>query len=161
MLDWLEASRLSVWMRGEPWGWPLALTAHVLGTALAVGFVFILCLRLLGLFKLLPYAALSRMFPVVWAALTLQIVSGLALWVTKPAQYAADAAFMLKLLLAIAGTAAIISLYGTLDREAASWSIEGGASARARKLAAAALAIWCAVLVAGRLTAHLGALPIG
>lgn len=161
MLDWLEASRLSMWMRGEPWGWPLALTLHVLGTALTVGFVFIVCLRLLGLFRLLSYATLNRMFPVVWAALALQLVSGFALWATKPAQYTADAAFVLKLLLAIAGVAAIKSLYGTLNREAASWDIKGGASTGAMRFAAAALAIWCGVLVAGRLTAHLGALPVG
>ncbi len=51
MLTWLESSDFSVWARGDSlWGWPFALTMHAFGTALVIGFIFIINLRLLGLF---------------------------------------------------------------------------------------------------------------
>ena len=84
MLAGLENSQFSVWVRGELWGWPLALTLHEFGTALVLGFIFIICLRLLGLFETIPYASLNRLFPVIWAALVVQFLSGFALWMTKP-----------------------------------------------------------------------------
>ena len=68
MLEWLEATQFSAWERGESlWGWPFSLTVHALGTALAIGFIFIINLRLLGLFEMIPYTSLKRLFPVVWA----------------------------------------------------------------------------------------------
>ena len=80
MLAWLESSQFSVWVRGDSiWGWPLALTVHALGTALVIGLIFIVNLRLLGLFETIPYTSLKRLFPVIWAAFALQFLSGFAL----------------------------------------------------------------------------------
>src|SRR5450755_3425397 len=104
-------------MRTELWGWPLALTLHALGTAVVIGFILIISLRLLGLFEIIPYASLKRLFPVIWVALVLQFVTGFALWMTKPTRYVADNAFMLKLTLVIVGTVLALYFYGILKRE--------------------------------------------
>jgi hypothetical protein len=158
VLGWLESSQFSAWVRGELWGWPLALTIHAFGTALVLGFIFIVCLRLLGIFETIPYSSLKRLFPVIWAALALQFLSGFALWMTKPTQYVADTAFVLKFSLVIIGVVLTLYFYATISREAASWQAAGAVSWRGIKLVAATLLVWCVVLVAGRLTAHLGAL---
>ena len=159
MLEWLENTQFSAAVRTELWGWPLVLTAHALGTALVLGFVLIISLRLLGLFNLMPYASLRRMFPIVWAALALQLISGFILWMTKPSQYLADVAFLLKVLLVIVGTALTLSLYGTVTREATAWDAKGGTvSSRAVTFVAATVLVWCGALIAGRLTAYLGSL---
>ena len=159
VLEWLESTQFSALVRSELWGWPLALTLHALGTALVIGFVAIIGLRLLGLFDLIPYTSLKRMFPVIWAALALQLLSGFTLWMTKPTQYVADVAFLLKVLLVILGTILTLSLYGTVTREATSWGAKGGVvSPRAVTFVAATLLVWCGALVAGRLTAYLGSL---
>jgi hypothetical protein len=124
-----------------------------------MGFVLIIGLRLLGLFDLIPYTSLKRMFPIIWAALALQLVSGFILWMTKPSQYLADVAFLLKVLLVVAGTVLTLSLYGTVMREAPSWEAKGGVvSSRAVTFVAATLLVWCAALIAGRLTAYLGSI---
>ena len=136
----------------------MALTVHAFGTALVIGFVLIIGLRLLGLFELIPYSLLNRLFPVVWVALVLQFLSGFALWSTKPTQYVVDVAFLLKFSLVIVGTILTLSLYGTVKREAASWEAKGAVSSRGVQFVAAALVVWCVVLVASRLTAHLGAI---
>jgi hypothetical protein len=157
----LENSQFSAWVRGELWGWPLALTLHALGTALVMGFVFIICLRLLGLFETIPYMSLKRLFPVVWAALVLQLLSGFALWMSKPTRYAADTAFLLKVLFVIIGVVLTSYLYGSIKREAASWDAAGAVSSNGTKFVAPSLLAWCIVLVAGRLTAFLGSLYAG
>ena len=159
VLEWLESTQFSALVRSELWGWPLALTLHALGTALVIGFVAIIGLRLLGLFDLIPYTSLKRMFPIIWAALALQLLSGFTLWMTKPTQYVADVAFLLKVSLVIAGTILTLSLYGTVMREATSWDAKRGVvSSRAVAFVAATLLVWCGALVAGRLTAYLGSL---
>ena len=158
MLEWLENTQLSAWVRTELWGWPLALTVHAFGTALVIGFTLIIGLRLLGLFDLIPYTSLNRLFSAIWVGLVLQVLSGFTLWMTKPTQYVADVAFLLKLSLVIVGTILTLSLYGTVKREAVSWEAKGAASSRGVKFVAAALLVWCVVLVAGRLTAHLGSI---
>jgi hypothetical protein len=158
VLEWLENTQLSAWVRTELWGWPLALTVHAFGTALVIGFTLIIGLRLLGLFELIPYTSLNRLFAAIWAGLVLQVLSGFMLWMTKPTQYVADVAFLLKFSLVIVGTILTLSLYGTVKREAASWEAKGAASSRGVRFVAAALLVWCVVLVAGRLTAHLGSI---
>ena len=158
MLAWLEGTQFSAWVRGELWGWPLALTVHAFGTAVVIGFIFIINLRLLGLFETIPYSSLNRLFPVVWVALVLQFLSGFALWMTKPTQYVADVAFVLKFSLVIVGVILTFYFYGTIKREAASWEAKGAVSSRALKFVAATFLVWCGVLVAGRLTAYLGSI---
>jgi hypothetical protein len=161
VLGSLESSQFSAWVRGELWGWPLALTIHAFGTALVLGFIFIISLRLLGIFQTIPYTSLKRLFPVIWVALVLQFLSGFALWMTKPTRYIADTAFVLKFSLVIIGVVLTLYFYATIKREAASWQAAGAVSSRGVKFVAATLLVWCVVVVAGRLTAHLGSLYSG
>jgi hypothetical protein len=158
----LENTEFSAWERGSSlMGWPFSLTVHVIGTALVIGFIFIINLRLLGLFETIPYTSLKRLFAVVWAALVLQIVSGFALWMTKPTRYVVDTAFLLKMLFLIVGVVLTSYLFGTMKREAASWEAAGTVSSGGFKFVAPSLLVWCVVLIAGRLTAQLGALFAG
>lgn len=156
MLARLEGSQFSDWVRDELWGWPLALTLHAFGTALVIGFILIITLRLLGFFESIPYRALNRLFPVVWAALVLQLLSGFALWMAKPTRYVADGAFVLKLALIVVGIILTLHLYRTMKREAPAWDAAGAIPATGTRFVAANLLVWCGVLVMGRLTAYLG-----
>jgi hypothetical protein len=158
VLEWLENTPLSAWVRTDFWGWPFVLTLHVLGTALTIGFIFIVCLRVLGLFALFPYSSLRRLFPVIWAALVLQFVSGFVLWMTKPSQYAADGAFVLKFAFVVAGVVLTFFLYKTILREAGLWESKGTPSPRAVGFVAATLLVWSGVIIASRLIAHLGSI---
>jgi len=103
----------------------------------------------------------SRLFPVVWVAIVLQLLSGFVLWMTKPTRYVADTAFMLKLSLVIIGIVLTLYFYAMMKRGAASWDAAGTVPSRGIKFAAASLLVWCGVLVAARLTAHLGSLYSG
>jgi hypothetical protein len=161
VLAWLESTQLSALVRDELWGWPLAVTVHVFGTAAVIGFIFIINLRLLGLFETIPYGSLNRLFPVIWVAFVLQLLSGFALWMTKPTQYVADVAFVLKLSLVAVGFVLTLYFRGAIKREAAAWEAAGTLPSGAVKFVAAALLVWCGVVVTGRLTAHLGSFYTG
>ena len=121
MLEWLENTQFSAWVRTELWGWPLALTLHAFGTALVVGFILIIGLRLLGLFKLIPYtlaqSAVSRPLGCARAAIRQRLL----LWMTKPTQYVADGAFVLKFALVDRRHFLTLSFYRTIKREAGAW----------------------------------------
>jgi len=155
VLSWLEGSRVSDWMRAELWGWPLALTLHEFGTAVVVGFVLIIWLRLIGLCETISIASLNRLFPVIWIGFVLQLLTGFALWMTKPTQYVVDLAFTLKIAFVVIGAVLALSVQGALRREAPAWEASGVTS-RALRFVSASLLLWCGALVMARLTAYLG-----
>ncbi len=159
MLEYLENSAFSEWARGESlWGWPFALTVHALGTAIVIGFIFIIGLRLLGFFRTIPLTSLRGLFPVVWVAVVLQFLSGFTLWMTKPSKYVTDGAFLIKFSLVCTGLVVTWFYFNTMRRESPEWEAKGVISQRGYRFVAATVVWWAAVLVAGRLTAYLGQL---
>jgi hypothetical protein len=156
MFEWMEALPLSEFIRTDIWGWPVALTLHVIGTAMLVGLIFVIGLRFLGLFELIPYSSLTRLFPLVWFAFGLQVLSGFLLWMTKASRYVADGAFELKVLLIIVGVVLTYQFSKTMQREAVSWDAAGAVASHKTRMAAALMLIWAAALIAGRLTGYLG-----
>jgi hypothetical protein len=140
------------------WGWPFVVTLHTLGTAVIIGLIFVITLRLLGLFETIPYSSLKRLFPVLWVAFVVEFATGFVLWGTKPTRYVADGAFLLKSVFIIVGVTLTVYLYGIMKREASSWETSGAVSSDAAKLVAPTLLAWCVVLIAARMTALLGSI---
>ncbi len=159
MLTGLENSPFSVWVNGDSlWGWPFVVTLHTLGTAVVIGLIFVITLRLLGLFETIPYTSLKRLFPVLWVAFVVELATGIALWATKPTRYTADGAFLLKLLFIIVGLVLTFYLYGAMKRESTTWETTGAVSSDGVKYVAPTLLAWCIVLIFSRLTAMMGSI---
>ena len=157
MLDWIQNTEYATWVR-ESWGWPFALTLHAFGNAMVVGLSFIICLRVLGLFRTIPYTSLNKLVPVMWLGVAIQVYSGLTLWSSKPLKYFGDGLFQWKLSLVFLGVVITWYFQNTLKRETESWSAAGTVTSRGVKIVAATALVWAAVLIAGRLTAYLGQL---
>jgi hypothetical protein len=157
VLEWLANTPYATWV-DESSGWPLALTIHAFGTATVIGLMFIIGLRLLGLFRTIPYTSLNRLVPLVWIAVVFQAISGFTLWMTKPAQYLADGMFEIKFTLVVIASVVMWYFHSTLKREAAAWEAAGTVTSRGLKFVAASCLLWAAVTIAGRLTAYLGSL---
>ncbi len=156
MLEWLETTQLAEFIRTNLWGWPIALTLHALGTGLLVGLIFVIGLRFFGMFELIRFSSLNRLFPIVWFAFGLQVLSGFLLWMTKASRYVADGAFELKVLLIVVGVALTYQFSQTMQREAVSWDTAGAVSSHKARFVAALMLVWAGVLIAGRLTGYLG-----
>jgi hypothetical protein len=159
VLEYLENTQFSEWARGESLlGWPLALTVHAFGTAIVIGFIFIFGLRLLGFFRTIPFTSLTRLIPVVWIAVLFQFLSGFTLWMTKPAKYLSDWAFLIKFSLVCSGLVVTWLYFKTMRRETPDWDATGVVSQRGYRFVFVTVFWWASVLVAGRLTAYLGSL---
>ena len=157
MLDWIQRTDYATWVR-ESWGWPFALTIHAFGNALVVGLTFIICMRVLGLFRTIPYTSLPRLLPIIWTGIAMQVYSGFTLWASKPAKYMADGLFQWKFSLVVVGVVMTWYFQKTLNRDTPSWSAAGAVTSRGMRVVAATALVWGAVLIAGRLTAYLGQL---
>ena len=157
MLDWLQNTEYATWVR-ESWGWPFALTLHAFGNAIVVGLIFIICLRVLGLFRTIPFTSLNKLIPIIWIGLIIQVYSGFTLWSSKPTKYLSDGMFQWKFTLVVLGVIITYYFHGTLNRETAGWAAAGRVPSKSVRLVALTALVWAAVLVAGRLTAYLGQL---
>jgi hypothetical protein len=159
VFEWLESSPYAIWARESLWGWPIALTVHAFGTAVVVGLIFIIGLRLLGVFRAIPYTALNKLIPIIWFGVVCQVLSGFTLWLTKPAQYMSTGMFETKLSLVVLGIVVTIFFQIVLSRGTATWEAAGTAPSSGVKVFVVVTAVvWAAVLIAGRLTAYLGSL---
>lgn len=159
MLEWLETTAYADWVR-ELWGWPIALTLHAFGVATVIGVMAVIGLRLLGVFRTMPYTWLIRLIPLIWIALAVQVISGFTLWMTKPSKYMADFVFDTKMIFVIIGIGFTWYFQTTLNREAIAWEKDGTVSSRGVQFVAATALLWAAVTIAGRLTAYLSNLYI-
>jgi hypothetical protein len=157
MFEWLEATALATWVK-ESWGWPLALTIHAFGSAIMVGFSFIMALRLMGLYRTIPPSSLQRLIPIIWFCLGLQVCSGLLLWLTKPGRYLSDGLFDVKMMFVILGIFMTLNFQRVIRAEAGGWDSTGVISKRGLQFVGLTAFAWAGVLVMGRLTAYLGQL---
>jgi len=51
VFEWLEETRLALWVGESLWGYPLLLSLHIVGLAMVAGIFTMLNLRLLGVLK--------------------------------------------------------------------------------------------------------------
>jgi hypothetical protein len=156
-LDWLTQTPYTQWVQ-ESWGWPVALTLHAFGTATIVGLMAIISLRMLGLFRTIPYTAVQWLIPFIWVALVVQVASGLTLWMTKPVQYLSDGMFEVKMIFLLASIIVTVMFQRIVRSEVSNWDAGRKATPRGARFAVATGLLWAAVLVGGRLTAYLGSL---
>jgi hypothetical protein len=157
VLEAIANSEYAQWVN-QSWGWPLALTVHAFGTAIVLGLMFIIGLRLLGLFKTIPIMALRTLIPIIWIAVLFQAASGFTLWVTKPANYLKDGMFEVKFSLVIIACIVMYMFHRTFKRESGEWQTSGVVSSRGVKIVTVSCLLWAGVVIGGRLTAYLGQL---
>jgi hypothetical protein len=146
---WLESTALSLWIVESPslFAFPGILAAHTIGLALLAGLNGALDLRLLGVAPSIPPATFTRLLPVMWLGLWLNVITGLALLLAYPTKALTNPVFYVKLALI---ALALLVLRETLRRIRSSSVIAG----TTRVLAVVSLVAWAATITAGRLLAY-------
>lgn len=146
---WLEALPFPTNVREVGWLFPTVETIHVLALVVVVGSIFTVDLKLLGLSSRdRTYADLAReLLPWTWTAFIVASVAGLIMFSSKAVTYAANWPFRSKMLfLLLAGANMLLFNWlgakNVIDKQTlpASAKFAGGAS----------LALWTAVVIAGR-----------
>lgn len=131
----------------HPWAYPALEAAHVLGIALLVGNLVALELRLFGVVRSLPVAALARLtLPLALLGFAIAALTGVAMFGSQPGELLANRWFTLKLgLIALAGfNAALFHARGGLLR----------ADGLSRLQTVLSLGLWLAVIICGRWIAY-------
>ena len=133
------------------WGWPICESLHFFGLSLLVGTVGMFDMRLLGVAKRIPIAALHRLIPWGLAGYGINVVSGAAFLMTEPDQYIYNPAFHFKLLfMGVAGFNAL-AFYLVAYGKSTAPGAPAEAPRAAKVIAATSLCMWIAVIVCGRL----------
>lgn len=145
----VEGSALGGFARGSSWAYPLANLIHLLGLVLLVGSIGIVDLRLIGAFRVLPLASLSRaLTPLGLGGLALMALSGPILFAADVSALARSAIFTSKLVLIAIATVNALAFRWIWSRN------KGEPTAIERAMAAASLALWLTVAALGRLIAY-------
>jgi hypothetical protein len=148
---WVRSTGLHAFVLGHAWLWPTLETLHYIGLSLLLGAVGLFDLRVLGVAKAIPPAALHRLIPLGIAGFGLNLLTGIVFFSGFPEQYAYNPAFWAKLaFMAVAG-ANIALFYSAAFAGAEAVPAGGEAPALAKALAAVSLGCWIAVLICGRL----------
>ena len=105
LLTALEATPLAVALKQSAWMYAAVMAGHLLGTALLLGAIVPLDLRLLGFWSRMPTGPLIRVLvPTAAVGLALALLTGAVLFTVDAVAYAADSLFQAKLvLIAVAG----------------------------------------------------------
>src|SRR3954470_21777447 len=149
----LQNSAFTDWFLGSPsiWAYPTVLTLHTIGMAILVGASFVVNLRVLQVAGLIPLHRLRPLYRFVWIGFTINLASGLILFLTEAADRVVDPVFYVKM----ASIAVALALGSVVKRQAIDpTGAPPVATFQARSMAAASLGMWTVAIVAGRLMAY-------
>jgi hypothetical protein len=144
-------------MTNSTWIWPAAEAVHFLGLCLSVGILLAVNLRVLGVMKNVPFAALHRLLPWGMLGFGANLITGMLFFVGQPNQYLTSEPFYWKVIfLMIAGANFLyLTVFDAWDRERdGSTLFVAGPPDRA--MALTSLVAWFGVLYAGRMLPFLG-----
>jgi hypothetical protein len=149
----LEHSPLGQWARGSPIGYPLANLVHLLGLVMLVGAVGVLDLRLVGFFRALPAAALSRaLIPLAATGILLLLPSGFVMFSADAGPLLKSDLFLWKLGLIAAAFVNLVGFHLLWNRHVDDW--DRRATGAGRAMALASLSLWLGAAALGRLIAY-------
>lgn len=149
-LAFIENSDLSNWIRGDSMlAFPTIITLHTICMGFFAGVSSAIDLRILGMAPRIPLNSLQRFYPMMWVALAINAVTGVLMVIGYPTKQLTNPLFYIKL--SLVGFAIwLVYRIGkdVLHPSEASQKVLTGS---AKWLAAASLAAWVSLIVAGRL----------
>jgi hypothetical protein len=153
-LAFIENGALSTFIRETPtvFVFPAILTLHTIGMGVLAGGGIAIDLRILGFAPKMALAPIGRFFPVLWLAFVVNAVSGILLLIAYPTKALTNPLFYVKLLLIALAVVVLLRLKRRIfdDPKIERMPIERGD----KRLALFSIAIWLAVIAAGRLLAY-------
>jgi formate-dependent nitrite reductase membrane component NrfD len=150
-MDWILSTPPSYMMNNVRWAWPIAETIHFIGLIVMAGTVAAFDLRLLGVAKGIPPAALHRLIRWGLTGFALSVVTGLLFISGAPDQYFYNNAFYFKsICLGLMGVN--VTLFYSLGfKRILAMGPGDDAFPAAKVMAAASLALLVGVMLGGRM----------
>ncbi len=153
IFKWLEGTAIGTAVHQSDWLFPVIESVHVLAIVSLVGASTLLDLRLLnwGFAREQPASEVaSRLLPVMWWSFAVIFATGALMFVSEAWQCYTSVAFRIKMALLLAvGVNALIFDRGAY-RNIAAWEKDAVAPFAARVAAWVSMALWVAIVFAGR-----------
>jgi hypothetical protein len=152
----LQSTGLATALRQSYWVYPIVNAGHIVGLALLFGAIVPLDLRLLGVWRTMPLAVMSRiLLPVALAGLALAVPTGILLFSVRATEYAATPLLWIKFSLIACAIANALLLRLSLAWAVAEHSDLAGTMPRLQLAGALSIGLWLAVIVVGRMIGYL------
>ena len=151
---WFSSRGVVDVVRTTPWIWPTAETLHFIGLCLTLGILGVVNLRLMGVMKAIPFAALHRLLPWGLLGFGVNLFTGMLFFISMPKGYTQSGPFYWKMIFLIAAGGNF--LYMTVVDKA--WVLESGqdSSMLDKAIGASAIVLWLGVIYWGRMLPFLG-----
>ncbi len=148
----IEDSDLSNWITESEslLAFPGVLTLHIIGMAMLAGLGVVVALRVIGLGRGIPVAALAAYRPILWLGFAAIVVSGVLLVIAYPTKALTNWLFYFKL---VCFGLAMVTLV-MMRRRVIEPATFGRTPKPAQWVGAASLLLWGSTIVAGRLLAY-------
>jgi hypothetical protein len=156
LLVWIESWPFCVWVRetSSVWGEPMFLFFHTLGMSMIAGVSVVMDLAFLGFWPKASIKPLERLYPLMWAGVCLNAITGTVLLLADATSKVPSVVFWIKMVFVFSGIYLLVvirkKIFGYPQLE------QGLLPASARALAFASIFCWLGAIEAGRLLAYLG-----
>ena len=157
----MDALPSSIALRESLNAYPILLTLHVLSMAVFAGLIASWDLRLVGIaYTSVPVSKITeRVFPWMFVAFFVSIVTGFLLAYSKPITYFPNFYFWLKNgLMILAGLNAGV-FHLTTEKTVKQWENDLVPPPSARFVGVASLVMWSAIIITGRMIAYSALVP--
>src|ERR1041385_257123 len=138
----------------NPWVWPGSETLHFIGLSLLFGIILMVNLRMLGVIRNVPFAAMHRLLPWGMLGLAINTATGMLFFIAKPEQYTYNIAFQWKVVFLMLAGANLLFLT-VFD---GAWVFEEGdePAVPVKLVAACSIFLWVGVIFFGRMLPYIG-----
>jgi hypothetical protein len=141
-----------MWVRGPSLlVFPLIVSAHTLGMGFLAGTSAGIDFRILGVAKHVPLSALQKFYPIMWAALVVNFISGTLLLIGYPWKAVTNPVFYVKLSMIALGVYLLVKIRQEVLNQP---ELDAKVQRRAKLLASVSLLAWASTILAGRLLAY-------
>jgi hypothetical protein len=153
-LEWLQYTPPASFVAETLWAYPLFETLHTVGMALLIGSLGLINLRILGYKSELPIAGTLDFLPLAWLGFTVNLISGVALFMSDAVYFWSSNTFKVKLGLIVLAGINVFVLSQSVFREARAGQVPA-TGGLVRFMAVSSLVFWVGAIITGRLIAYL------
>jgi len=157
VLEAIQNSSLSQLITSERW--PITLhskqileTLHFLAFELQIGAIMVISMRVLGLGRGIPIAALERpVFWIAWPGFVMVFVTGVIQFIPIATEVFYRPSFRAKIAVLVIALASLVRLHVQVRRGAVAWDAGAAVPGSLKALAVVSLLLWPTVVVVARL----------
>ena len=161
LFEWMDALPSSIALRESLNAYPILLTLHVISMAAFAGLIALLDIRLVGIgYTDVPVSKITeRVFPWMFVAFFVAMVSGLLLAYSKPITYFPNFYFWVKNALLVLGGLNALVFHLTTEKTVEKWENDLVTPPAARFAGVASLVMWALIIITGRMMAYSALVP--